>query len=112
MPQAQHGFRLRDDHTARWWITRTPHQPHRHQARHKTFLVVAGFLGLTLGLGLGPMVGAPGDAVESFDPNEPATLLSRAARHLRDFQSGVSDLRMRDLADRVTTAYGKQTPKG
>ena len=112
MPHVQPDVRLREDQTARWWITRTPHKPHRRKARHKTFLVVAGFLGLTLGLGLGPMVGALGDAVETFDPHEPTTLLSRAARHLRNFQSRVSDLRMRDLIETVTTAYWKHTPKG
>ena len=103
MPQGQRDVRFRADQTARWGVTR---------ARHKTFLVVAGCLGLTLGLGLGPMVGAFRDAVETFDPNKPGALLATAATRLREFQYRVRDLRVSDLIETVTTAYWKQTPKG
>ena len=103
MPQGQHGLQFREHQTVRRGVTR---------ARPRTFLVVAGCLGLTLGLGLGPMVGAFRDAVETFDPNEPGALLATAATRLREFQYRVRDLRVSDLIDTVTIAYWKQTPKG
>lgn len=112
MPQGQHDLRFREDRTARQGVTRARYEPQRHKGRHKSVLVVAGCLGLTLGLGLGPMVGAFRDAVQTFDPNEPGALLATAATRLREFQYRVRDLRVSDLIDTVTTAYWKQTPKG
>lgn len=112
MPQGQHDVRFRADRTARRGVTRTRYELQRPKARHKTVLVVAGCLGLTLGLGLGPMVGAFRDAVETFDPNKPGALLATAATRLREFQYRVRDLRVSDFIETVTTAYWKQTPKG
>lgn len=112
MPQAQHDSRLRDGQTARWVVPGARHEPHRHKAQPMRFLVVAGCLGLTLGLGLGPMVGALGDAVETFDPNEPGTLLSTAATRLREFQYRVRDFRVSELIDAIKGAYCQRNPRG
>jgi len=76
------------------------------------YLWITSVLGLALGLGLGPMVGAPRDAVETFDPNEPGALLATAATRLREFQYRMGECRLSDLIGTVKTAYWKQNRKG
>ena len=71
------------------------------------YVWVAGVLGLALGLALGPMVGALVDASQSTPPTEPGALLATAAARLRDFQYGVSTLRVGTLVDMVTTGTFK-----
>lgn len=97
---------------ARQAVTRAQHEPHRPTAQPMRFLVVAGCLGLTLGLGLGPMVGGLGDAVEAFDPQEPITFLSTAATRMREFQYRVRDVRVRELIDALKGAYCQRNPRG
>jgi hypothetical protein len=58
------------------------------------------------------MVGAPRDAVETFDPNEPGALLATAATRLREFQYRMGEFRLSDLIGTVKTAYWKQNRKG
>ena len=57
-------------------------------------------IALVLGAGLGLLVAWLGDAVESFDPEDPPALLRVAARWRRALRSLVSD-----LADTVLGAY-------
>jgi hypothetical protein len=54
-------------------------------------LVVAGCLGLILGLGVDPIVGALVDASQSLPPTKPGALPATATTRLREFQSGVGD---------------------
>ncbi len=104
MPQVPHQPRLRDDRSGHWAVTRAPQAPRRHTVRHMTLLVVAGALGLILGVGLGPMVGALVDASHSTPPTEPGAFLTTAAIRLREFQYRVSTVSVRDLIDTVTPA--------
>ena len=57
-------------------------------------------IALVLGAGLGLLVAWLGDAVESFDPEDPPALLRVAARWRRALRSVVSD-----LADKGIGAY-------
>jgi hypothetical protein len=57
-------------------------------------------MALVLGAGLGLLVARLGDAVESFDPDDPPALLRVAARWRRAVRSVVSD-----LADKGIGAY-------
>jgi len=57
-------------------------------------------LALGLGAGLGVLIARLGDAVESFDPDDPPALLRVAARWRRALRSPVSD-----LVDKGIVAY-------
>ena len=62
--------------------------------------VSAVLVALGLGVGLGLLLARLGDAVESFDPNEPPALLRISTRWRRTLRSHVSD-----LVDRSIGAY-------
>ncbi len=112
MPLARHDSRRRSDQTARWAVTGARRTRPRRTGQPTRFLVIAGCLGLALGVGLGPMVGALGDAVEVFDPHEPITFLSTAARRQREFQFRVRDFRVSELIDAIKGAYCPRSPRG
>jgi len=73
-------------------------------------VLLACVLGLALGFGLGPMVGALVDASRSAPPTEPGTLLATAATRLREFQYGVTKLRVGILVDMVATRNVQSNP--
>jgi len=74
------------------------------------YLWIASVLGLAIGVGLGPMVGALVGASRSAPPTAPGALLATAATRLREFQYGVTKLRMGLLVDMITTGNVKSNP--
>lgn len=75
------------------------------------YLWIASVLGLAIGVGLGPMVGALVDASQSSPPTAPGAFLATAATRLREFQYRVGDLRARDLIATVAPICPKQDPR-
>jgi hypothetical protein len=73
-------------------------------------LLLACVLGLAIGVGLGPIVGAFVDASRSAPPTAPGAILATAATRLREFQYSVIKLRMGNLVDMVATGNVKSNP--
>ena len=66
--------------------------------------------GLALGFGLGPIVGALVDASRSAPPTETGALFATAATRLREFQYGVTKLRVGILFDMFATRNVQSNP--
>ena len=72
------------------------------------YLVLVCLTGLIFAFGVCLIGAGLSDPLASFDPYHPATLLSVAARQLRELQSQVRELRLSDLGETFMAPHRKQ----